>query len=592
MNAPANALGYLVTRSFVNGVLFRLRRLRQPKYLLGAILGAAYFYFYFGRFLGGSRMPWGAGSGPASPYGPEIGAAILFIATIVLSWILPASRAAIGFTEAEIAFLFPAPISRRTLVIMRLVKSQFALLLFSAFMTLLSGRFRLGSEAWLRIGGWWMIMNTLNMHRLGASFALQRLRERGMADGKRRVFVVLALVGFAALVEFMRRRLPPTPGLAAALSGRGEVMDYLVQVLHTSPLRQLLVPFKFVVAPNFAHDAAAFFRAVLPAFGIMALHFIWVVRADVSFEDASIEAAKKRAAFLAARGRGELRARGKSDKARTPLWQLHPTGFAPIAFIWKSLLKSGGRRTLGRWAAFFAALAAGAWALQIVSDHYTGNRPTALVVTAFIIGGGCYIALLISFVMIGQHSAAQLRQGIAAMDLLKTYPIPGWQIALGELAGPVVLGSLMQWCSLGIGLMLLSIAPAMQSHLGMIATIAGGIALLLPTFNLSTAILPCAGALLFPGWFRPQDNSGPGLENTGMKLILGIAQLLAVAVAMIPVAFFGAVAWFAVGKITAVTELRTLAAGGTAMLILAMETGLGIAWLGSLYDKFDVSSES
>ena len=587
MNAPVNALGYLVTRSFVNGVLFRLRRLRQPKYLLGAILGAAYFYFYFGRFLAVSRMPWGAESGPASPHGLEIGAAILFVATIVLSWILPASRAAIAFTEAEIAFLFPAPITRRTLVIMRLVKSQFALLLFSAFMTLLSGRFHLGSEVWMRIGGWWVIMNTLNMHRLGASFALQRLRERGMADGKRRVLVVLVLVAFVALVEFMRRSLPPPPDLATALRGGGEITNYIVQLLHTGPLRYVLAPFKLIVAPNFAHEGVTFLRALLPAFGIMALHFIWVVRADVSFEDASIEAAKKRAAFLAARGRGELRARGKSDKARTPLWRLRPTGFAPIAFIWKSLLKSGGRRTLGRWAAFFAVLAAGAFALGRVEDL---TKP--LVVTAFIIGGGCYIALLISFVMIGQLSAAQLRQGIATMDLLKTYPIPGWQIALGELAGPVLLGSLMQWCSLGIGLMLLSIAPPLHPHLGTITAIAGGIALLLPIFNLSTAILPCAGALLYPGWFRPQESTGPGIENTGMKLILGIAQLLAVVVAMIPVAFFGAVAFFAVAKFTTATEWPALAAGGTALLILAMETGLGIAWLGSLYDEFDVSSES
>jgi hypothetical protein len=587
MNAPVNALGYLVTRSFVNGVLFRLRRLRQPKYLLGAILGAAYFYFYFGRFLAVSRMPWGAESGPASPHGLEIGAAILFVATIVLSWILPASRAAIAFTEAEIAFLFPAPITRRTLVIMRLVKSQFALLLFSAFMTLLSGRFHLGSEVWMRIGGWWVIMNTLNMHRLGASFALQRLRERGMADGKRRVLVVLVLVAFVALVEFMRRSLPPPPDLATALRGGGEITNYIVQLLHTGPLRYVLAPFKLVVAPNFAHEGVTFLRALLPALGIMALHFIWVVRADVSFEDASIEAAKKRAAFLAARGRGELRARGKSDKARTPLWRLRPTGFAPIAFIWKSLLKSGGRRTLGRWAAFFAVLAAGAFALGRV-EYLT--KP--LVVTAFIIGGGCYIALLISFVMIGQLSAAQLRQGIATMDLLKTYPIPGWQIALGELAGPVLLGSLMQWCSLGSGLMLLSIAPPLHPHLGTITAIVGGIALLLPIFNLSTAILPCAGALLYPGWFRPQENAAPGIENTGMKLILGIAQLLAVVVAMIPVAFFGAVAFFAVAKFTTAAEWPALAAGGTALLILAMETGLGIAWLGSLYDKFDVSSES
>ena len=586
MTAPVNALGYLVTRSFVNGVLFRLRRLRQPKYLFGALLGAAYFYFYFGGFLGSSRMPWGAGKGTASPFDPELGAAILFIATILLSWILPASRAAIGFTEAEIAFLFPAPITRRTLLIMRLLKSQFGLLLFSAFMTLLAGQFHFGADAWFRIGGWWVIMNTLNMHRLGASFALQRLRERGMADGKRRIVVVLALVALAVLVEYTRRRLPTPPDLGTIAGGGAEISRYISQILHTGPLRYLLAPFKLVMAPNFTHDAAAFLRALLPALGIMALHFIWVVRADVSFEDASIEAAKKRAAFLAARGRGELRAQSGSDKARTPLWRLRPTGFAPVAFVWKSLLKTGGRRTLSRWAAFFAVLAAGAWAL----GHAGALSPT-LKTVAIIIGAGCYLTLLISFVMIGQHASAQLRQGIAAMDLLKTYPIPGWQLALGELAGPVALGTLMQWCSLGIATMLLRLSGPTHEVAPLILSIAGIVALLLPVFNLSTAILPCAGALLFPGWFRPQEAATPGLENTGMKLILGIAQLLAVVVALIPVVFFSALAFFAAGKFTPALEWRALAAGGTAILILAMEAGLGVAWLGSLYDKFDVSSE-
>ena len=120
---------------------------------------------------------------------------------------------------------------------------------------------------------------------------------------------------------------------------------------------------------------------------------------------------------------------------------------------------------------------------------------------------------------------------------------------------------------------------------------AAGLALFLPAFNFATAILPCAGALLFPGWFRPQENAGPGLENTGLRLMLGIGQLLAVAAALIPVAFFGALAWFAAGKFTPVLEWRALAAGGMATLILAMEAGLGVAWLGSLYDKFDVSGE-
>ena len=582
-----NALGYLVTRSFVNGVLFRLRRLRQPRYLLGAILGLAYFYFYFGRILGGSHSPFGPRATSGAMFEPQLGAAILFLVTLVLSWILPSSRAALAFTEAEIAFLFPAPISRRTLVVMRLLKAQVALLFFSAFMTLVTGRFRLGIEAWLRVGGWWVILNTLNMHRIGASFALQRFRERGMTDWKRRLVLFLAIATLATGVEFARRSLPPLPGLASAMHGGSELVSYIAQVLHSGPLPYVLAPFRIVVQPNFSTDAASFLRALLPALGIMALHFVWVVRADVSFEDATIEAAKKRAAFLAARGRGEMRAGSGSIKARQPMFRLRPTGFAPVAFLWKSLLKAGGRRTISRWAGFFAALAGGAWMLGQV------EKPSqALTVVGVFIGVGCYVTLLISFVMIGQHAAAQLRQGIAAMDLLKTYPVPGWQIALGELTGPVSLGTLMQWSALGIGMMLLRVSGPEREVTQPLLYIAAGFALFLPAFNLSSAILPCAGALLFPGWFRPQENAGPGIENTGLRLILGIAQLLAVVAALIPVGLFGALAWFAVAKFTAVMEWRALAAGGTGILILAMEAGLGVAWLGSLYDKFDLSGES
>ena len=32
-------------------MVVRAKRLRQPKYLIGAIIGSAYFYFYFYRFL-------------------------------------------------------------------------------------------------------------------------------------------------------------------------------------------------------------------------------------------------------------------------------------------------------------------------------------------------------------------------------------------------------------------------------------------------------------------------------------------------------------------------------------------------------------
>jgi hypothetical protein len=33
---------------------------------------------------------------------------------VLLAWMIPHERAALTFTEAEVAFLFPAPVTRRT----------------------------------------------------------------------------------------------------------------------------------------------------------------------------------------------------------------------------------------------------------------------------------------------------------------------------------------------------------------------------------------------------------------------------------------------------------------------------------------------
>lgn len=584
MNA---ALRYLLVRSFVNGVVNRLKRLRQPKYLLGAVLGGAYFYFYFYKFLFGGGIAFPS-AGTTSTFSPAtwtvIGAAILCVATLIFSWILPASRAAITFTEAEIAFFFSAPISRRVLIVHKLLKSQLAFLFLAVMVTFLTGRFRIGPEAWFRVCGWWIVLNTLSMHRIAASFALQRLRERGMADGKRRAAVVLLLAALVAGVEVTRRALPEIPPLFP-MPGKS-LPDYngiIQQIAQCGPLPYLLAPFQWVMGPYFSHDLATFLKALAPALGIMLLHFLWVVRADVSFEEASIAASQKRAALLDAHRQGRLRVR--SEKARTPVWRLRPTGFAPIAFLWKGLIKFGGRRTLFLWSLFFITLGAGAFALQ---GQGGGHHPTWVTTTAMIIGIGCYITVLLSFIMVGQAATAQLRQGMASMDLLKTYPIPGWQLALGEIIAPVLLGTFLQWAALTIGaVLLLTLMPGGTVPIILIAT---GLAVLLPAFNISTAIFPCASALLFPGWFKPQDGTGQGLEGTGLRLLVGIVQLLAMLLMLLPVAFFGACGWFVAGKWTASFLIQAISAGGLASLILALEAGLGVAWLGSLYDSYDTSS--
>lgn len=579
------ALRYLLVRSFCNGVISRLARLRQPKYLIGASLGIAYFYFYFYKFLFGHAFKAGPQFIPSALW-PHIAAGILLVAVFLFSWILPASRAAIHFTEAEIAFLFPAPIRRRTLIIHKLLKSQLTLLFLAVLMTLLTGRFRLGPEAWFRMGGWWIILNTLNLHRIAASFALQRLRERGMADWRRRFAALLAIGAVAGGVWYTADTFPSIP--PGSTAAPPDYAGYAMKIATTAPLGFILEPFRWVVEPYFARTPATFLLALGPALGVLFLHFLWVLRAEVSFEEASIAAAQKRAAFIAAHRSGEFRVR--SAKARRPLWPLRPTGFPPFAFLWKSVIKYGGLRSFLLWGTLFTVLLGAA---TVVRTQATQNPAGNVIFIVIAISAICYFALLISLIMVGQQASAQLRQSIGSFDLVKTYPLPGWQVALGELIGAVTLGTLLQWAALGVAAFLASgVIPNTPTAISTLWVVAGSLAVLLPAFNLATSILPSGAALMFPGWFKPGEAAGPGLENTGIRLVLGIFQLLAMLAAILPVVFFGACAWLAAYKLGLDPMIRAVAAVGTGAFVLALEAALGIAWLGDLYDHFDLSQTS
>src|SRR3954451_18918991 len=105
-----SALLFLQFHSLKNRLTMRFKRLKQPKYLFGAIVGGLYFYFYFFRHF--IRVP-GRGQAFAPVGSPEalllyegLGALILLV-IVALAWILPHERAALAFTEAEVAFLFP-----------------------------------------------------------------------------------------------------------------------------------------------------------------------------------------------------------------------------------------------------------------------------------------------------------------------------------------------------------------------------------------------------------------------------------------------------------------------------------------------------
>src|SRR5260221_6005698 len=120
----------------------------------------------------------------------SIGALILF-AIILLAWLIPHQRAALAFTEAEVAFLFPAPISRRGLIHFKLLRSQTAILFTTFLLAVVTRRF--GNHPWIRGAAWWLILSMLNLHLLGSSFARTMLLQRGITNWKRRA-AILSLV--------------------------------------------------------------------------------------------------------------------------------------------------------------------------------------------------------------------------------------------------------------------------------------------------------------------------------------------------------------------------------------------------------------
>jgi ABC-2 type transport system permease protein len=98
-----SALLYLQYHSIKNRTVMRLKRLKQPKYLLGAIVGGLYFYFYFFRYLfglGGRRSAQLLVSSPETLALFESVGALMLFTIILLAWLIPHQRAALTFTEA------------------------------------------------------------------------------------------------------------------------------------------------------------------------------------------------------------------------------------------------------------------------------------------------------------------------------------------------------------------------------------------------------------------------------------------------------------------------------------------------------------
>lgn len=592
-----NALIYLRFTSFRNWLISRGRRLRQPKYLLGAVVGCAYFYvFFFRHYRGGPAKSIPPGVTPEAlralesasaalavnwlPATTALGAIALLV-FITFMWVVPTQRAALGFSEAEIAFLFPAPISRRGLVHFRLLSAQFRSLIGAAVMMLFSNRWTvLGGSPLTHAVGWWFIFSALNLHFSGANFTLTRLNDLGLQPWRRRL-LVLAII--AALFAVSIARLPagtPAPSLLAETDLR-PAADWVVALTRTAPLRWLLLPFKLVLGPFLAVDLRSFLIALAPALAVVTLHYLWVVRTAVAFEDASLDYAQKRSARIAAWRSGQRRIGSTSSRGRPAPFRLADRGRPELAFLWKNLLSTWQYFSVRTLLVGAAVIIAGClW----TNAHPVGRGllPSAGILALFF---GAYTLI------VGPQFARQdIRGDLVNADILKTYPLAGWQIIIGQLLTPIAILSGILWLVLLVIVLTFPAqsAPWLTPSLRIVGALAS--ASIVPVLVTLQLLVPNAAALLFPAWFQLSRTRGGGPEIIGQRLIFFFAQLLTMVFALLPAVtmagLLGFIAWNLVNPMTAIA-----AATIATLLVLLAEVGCGLWWLGERFEKLDLSAE-
>jgi hypothetical protein len=590
--------GFLFWRSLVNRGRRRFARLREPRYLIATLLGLGWIVYWGSRAFthGGPGVVVGLGGALSADVREGlafVGSVFLFLWAALL-WLVPSQRAALEFTPAEIHFLFTAPVTRRQIVHYKLIKAQVGIL-FGALVTafLWGGRLTTFS-GWTRLAGFWLLYALLHLHSLGAGFVRTDLIENGVSGLRRRLVPLAVVLLVGALAYAGLRDAGPTlaaawrgvfvsPDLDVSAEGARKFLAAVTELGTSGLLGILLWPFSVLPHAVLAQDVRAFASWFGVGLLLLALHYLWVVRSDTAFEEASVEAAQRRAARVA-RAREVGRRGGVVVRTARPFpWKLAPTGSPEVAILWKNLI--GVTRVVpvrGLIALVAIVLVMIGWTVGM-----NDSRGTMGIVIGLLLP-----QLALFFAFLGPLFVRNdLREDVFRLDALKTIPVAGHAIVWGEILGPSLVLALLEVAAIAAGLAVLvasgattigPLEPEWWLAIGVAA------ALVLPALSLASVALQNALVLMFPAWVSLGNSRARGFEASGQRILTLAGTIVFLGVVALPAAIAGGIlSWLLSGPWGA----WCLVPGALlASLWIVAEIALACRALGKLYDKLDPSS--
>ena len=537
----AAASRLILGRSLVNWARLQLRRLRQPRYLLWA-LGMA---LWLGTSLLASPQRNLTSmrrdvSRLGLPFRGEAVVAALITVMALLPWFVGKPRRNLGFSEADVQHLFPAPASRRALLAHALARHALLAVLgapvTAAGLALFGGA--LPAPA---LTGMLCAQLLLVFHGVAASVSRAALRERLTAPPRRLLLAGGILLSLA---------------LVAAPFAEG------------GPLRWLAWPALSVAAPFFAGDGAALLATLPAALLLVALQVAWVVAAAGPFEEDAVAMAEllgRRVEAVRADGAAAVLAR---PRGRRRLLRLSPTGRPELALAWRGLVAMG---VSFKVVPIVFLLAVGTVALVeavLRSAHGPSPVPIAAIFAGIGLGG-----LATQGPMFG---GGGLQGELGRLDLLKALPLSGGRIVLGHALAPALALSSF-WLPLAL------VAGLSLPDVGLLdrACLAAGLAVAGPPYLLLAVLLQAGLVAWLPGWFTP--DAATARRGTGFLGLL--VATLATPIAALPAAGVAFLAWLLLRPLAAWGALPV--AGLAFAGVAAVECAVAVILAGHLFERID-----
>jgi len=552
-----------------NRFLRAVRRLRQPRYLVSTIVAALYFWFMVFRRMAvsGKRPPIHLMTGD---FAADM-AGIVILAILLLAWALPDQAGGIEFSESEIAFLFPAPLSRRQILLYKVFRTQPRILISVSIMTIVG----------LRAGkfvGLWLLFTALSIYFMTVGLARARLKLAGAGFLMRLPAVVVlgVLAGWVLRADLFDGHTPPVRKALQALQHGGTV----VSPFDAPWTRAMIFIPRTLASLAFPPGIIAFLTAFAIVAALTTALFFAAARLNVSYEDASIVLAQNK---LERSLRKQRAGAGSSVSFRRfpPLFRLRASHRPEVAVLWKNLIAS--MRIASPWMIMMVL-----FAVSAVVATFTVTLPGIAASC-----GSMMLALAGMFLFFGPRVFAQdLRLDLPRIEILKSFPISGERLLIAEMAAPLAVVTALEMLFLSATSVIFR--QIEEPRLAIFASpqfIVIGLLFAVPICG-AQLLIHNAVPVLWPAWAMRSKEEPRGFAVTGQRLVMFAGNLLVLAIALLPAALLFIPAWWVTHRYFAGSSLGLALLITPSVALMTAEVWVGMRLLGAQIDRIDITNET